>query len=247
MKNVRIVWPKLLRNLLKINLLSSLLATIFIILTEPITFSIVLPLMWVQCTFSILITIYVAIRETFKKTEYSTTFLLSFIIILIGGVQSILVTQHILPPPELLPITCTIFVFIQSSILSKKFSIAYRTAERLSENLFDEVTAQTKNAVDQKNRALASEKEVSNLLNNMISSPLDQGNENFLPSSIQIATIDINNCAQNVIPELAKATVNIRFNDLHTSKSLTDWMSNQVNKVFYNLHTYANLEHGKKY
>ena len=50
---------------------------------------------------------------------------------------------------------------------AKKFSIAYRTAERLSENLFDEVTAQTKNAVDQKNRALASEKEVSNLLNNM--------------------------------------------------------------------------------
>ncbi len=77
---------------------------------------------------------------------------------------------------------------------------------------------------------------LTNLLNNMISSPLDQGNENFLPSSIQIATIDINNCAQNVIPELAKATVNIRFNDLHTSKSLTDWMSNQVNKVFYNLH-----------
>ena len=76
---------------------------------------------------------------------------------------------------------------------------------------------------------------LTRLLNNMISKPLDEGNENFLPSSIQIATIDINNKAQNVIPELAKATVNIRFNDFHTSKSLTEWMSNHVSKVFDNL------------
>ncbi len=168
------------KGLLKINLLSSLLATIFIILTEPITFSIVLPLMWVQCTFSILITIYVAIRETFKKTEYSMAFLLSFITILIGGIQSILVTQHILPPPEFFPITCTIFVFIQSSVLSKKFSIAYRTAERLSQNLFDEVRVQTKEAVDQKNRALASEKEVSNLLDNMKQSVFSVNKEGII-------------------------------------------------------------------
>ena len=168
------------KSLLKINLLSSLLATVFIILTEPITFSRVLPLMWVQCTLSIVITIYVAIRETFKKTEYSTTFLLSFIIILIGGVQSILVTQHILPPPEWLPIAGTIFVFIQSSILSKKFSIAYRTADRLSQHLFDEVRVQTKEAVDQKNRALASEKEVSNLLDNMKQSVFSVNKEGII-------------------------------------------------------------------
>ncbi len=76
---------------------------------------------------------------------------------------------------------------------------------------------------------------LTRLLNNMISTPLDKGNENFLPSSIQIATIDINNIAQNIIPELAKATVNIRFNDLHTGKSLTEWMSNHVSKVFDSL------------
>jgi len=73
---------------------------------------------------------------------------------------------------------------------------------------------------------------LTKLLNNIISEPLDNGNENFLPTSIQIATIDINNSAQNVIPELAKATVNIRFNDLHTSKSLTEWMTNHVSQVF---------------
>jgi len=73
---------------------------------------------------------------------------------------------------------------------------------------------------------------LTTLLNNIISKPLDNGNENFIPSSIQIATIDIGNTAQNIIPELAKATVNIRFNDMHTSKSLTEWMQNHVNVVF---------------
>mgnify|MGYP001240853266 CR=1 FL=1 len=71
------------------------------------------------------------------------------------------------------------------------------------------------------------------LLNNIISKPLDQGNNNFLPTSVQIATIDIDNPAMNVIPELAKATINIRFNDKHTSKSLIQWMQNHINNVFH--------------
>ena len=70
------------------------------------------------------------------------------------------------------------------------------------------------------------------LLNNIISKPLDSGNKNFLASSIQIATIDIKNPVVNVIPELAKATVNIRFNDMHTGKSLIEWMQNNINIIF---------------
>ena len=66
----------------------------------------------------------------------------------------------------------------------------------------------------------------------MISEPLDNGNKNFLPSSIQIATIDVGNTAANIIPEMAKATVNIRYNDLHNSKSLTEWMQKHINDVF---------------
>ena len=155
------------KKFLKINLLVSLLAVIFIAFTEPITFFITLPLMWGQSVLCMIMVIYVVTRESFNKTDYSITFLVSFIICLIGAIQSALVTQHILPPPELFPITGTIFVFIQSSILSKKFSLAFRTAEKLSKNLFDEVNIRTKEAVDQKNRALASEKEVKDLLNNM--------------------------------------------------------------------------------
>ena len=58
------------------------------------------------------------------------------------------------------------------------------------------------------------------LLNNLTSEPLDHGNEFFLPTAIQIPTIDVGNNANNIIPENAKATINIRFNDLHTPESI---------------------------
>ena len=58
------------------------------------------------------------------------------------------------------------------------------------------------------------------ILQNIMSKPLDDGNEHFLPSSLQIATIDVGNTASNVIPEKVRATINIRFNNLHTGKSL---------------------------
>ena len=73
------------------------------------------------------------------------------------------------------------------------------------------------------------------LLNSILDKPLDEGNENFLPSSVQIATIDIDNTVPNVIPELAKATVNIRFNDMHSSDSLIQWVNDKIEKIFAKL------------
>ena len=72
------------------------------------------------------------------------------------------------------------------------------------------------------------------LLQNIISESLDNGNEFFLPSTIQIPTIDIGNPAANVIPEIAKATINIRFNNLHTGESLSHWIQKHINNVFDN-------------
>ena len=66
----------------------------------------------------------------------------------------------------------------------------------------------------------------------MISKPLDNGSEFFLPTAIQIPTIDVGNTAHNVIPEYAQATVNIRFNDLHTSESLINWLQTHINQIF---------------
>ncbi|MBA8667233.1 succinyl-diaminopimelate desuccinylase [Holosporaceae bacterium 'Namur'] len=49
---------------------------------------------------------------------------------------------------------------------------------------------------------------------------LDQGNEFFDPSNLEITSIDVGNSADNVIPALASATFNIRFNNNHTSARL---------------------------
>jgi len=75
---------------------------------------------------------------------------------------------------------------------------------------------------------------LAKLLTNILSEPLDNGNEYFLPTSVQVPTFDVGNSAHNVIPELAKATINIRFNDEHTAKSLIDWVKKKIDEVFSN-------------
>jgi len=58
------------------------------------------------------------------------------------------------------------------------------------------------------------------LLHDLTATPLDGGSAHFDPSGLQVTTVDCGNPASNVIPERARATVNIRFNDLHSSDSL---------------------------
>jgi succinyl-diaminopimelate desuccinylase len=70
------------------------------------------------------------------------------------------------------------------------------------------------------------------LLNNLISEPLDNGNEFFVPTTIQIPTIDVRNTANNIIPEFAEATINIRFNDQHTTESIKNWLQKNIDLIF---------------
>ncbi|MDD3444691.1 MAG: succinyl-diaminopimelate desuccinylase [Zavarzinia sp.] len=49
---------------------------------------------------------------------------------------------------------------------------------------------------------------------------LDDGTEHFQPSNLEVTTVDVGNPATNVIPRVAKANFNIRFNDRHTGASL---------------------------
>lgn len=49
---------------------------------------------------------------------------------------------------------------------------------------------------------------------------LDEGSPYFPPSQLVITTVDVGNPASNVIPAVARATFNIRFNDRHTPTSL---------------------------
>ena len=72
------------------------------------------------------------------------------------------------------------------------------------------------------------------ILNNITSVPLDEGNEHFLPSSLQIPTIDVGNTASNIIPQRVKATINIRFNNLHSANSLNLMIKNKIEEVIKN-------------
>lgn len=69
------------------------------------------------------------------------------------------------------------------------------------------------------------------LLSRLEAQPLDQGTDHFDASTLAITTIDCGNPANNVIPAKGTATVNIRFNDLHSGASLTDWLHGQAQAV----------------
>ena len=66
------------------------------------------------------------------------------------------------------------------------------------------------------------------LLHALTAEPLDDGTEHFQASGLQVTTIDIGNPATNVIPGAARATFNIRFNDLWTSAKLKDWVAERL-------------------
>ena len=69
------------------------------------------------------------------------------------------------------------------------------------------------------------------LLDRLASHELDRGTAHFDPSTLAITTIDTGNPANNVIPARAAATVNIRFNDAHTSAALSDWLRAEALRV----------------
>ena len=55
----------------------------------------------------------------------------------------------------------------------------------------------------------------------------DKGTKDFQPTNLEITKININNIADNVIPGLAYASFNIRFNNMHTSNSI----KKKINKI----------------
>lgn len=65
---------------------------------------------------------------------------------------------------------------------------------------------------------------IMKMLGALIAQPLDDGSAHFQPSTIAITTLDVGNTANNVIPGVAKAAFNIRFNDKHSGESLKTWL-----------------------
>jgi succinyl-diaminopimelate desuccinylase len=69
------------------------------------------------------------------------------------------------------------------------------------------------------------------MLHAILGEPLDHGTIHFQPSNLEITSVDVGNPAANVIPAEARATFNIRFNDLHTAASLEAWLRARLDKV----------------
>ncbi|ARR53063.1 succinyl-diaminopimelate desuccinylase [Rhizorhabdus wittichii DC-6] len=57
---------------------------------------------------------------------------------------------------------------------------------------------------------------------------LDDGNAWFQPSNLEITTVDVGNAATNVIPAVARARLNIRFNDEHRGADLVELVRRTV-------------------
>ncbi len=49
---------------------------------------------------------------------------------------------------------------------------------------------------------------------------LDAGNSDFPPSNLEVTSIDVGNNATNIVPAIAHANINIRFNNTHYASSL---------------------------
>ena len=56
----------------------------------------------------------------------------------------------------------------------------------------------------------------------------DKGTKSFQPTNLEVTKININNTADNIIPGIAEATFNIRFNNKHSSNSL----KKKLNRIF---------------
>ena len=69
------------------------------------------------------------------------------------------------------------------------------------------------------------------ILSRWTANPLDQGNDHFQPSNLEVVSIDVGNVAPNVIPAQASAVINVRFNDKHTAASLETWLRQACDDV----------------
>tara|TARA_Y100000816_G_scaffold213721_1_gene159078 strand:+ start:239 stop:1396 length:1158 start_codon:yes stop_codon:yes gene_type:complete len=59
----------------------------------------------------------------------------------------------------------------------------------------------------------------------------DKGTKDFQPTNLEITKINIDNKADNVIPGIAEATFNIRFNNKHSSTSIKKRLNKIFNKI----------------
>ena len=72
---------------------------------------------------------------------------------------------------------------------------------------------------------------VAELVTRLSNLKLDDGTEHFEPSTLAFTSVDVGNPANNVIPAVARAMFNIRFNDRHSPESLSQLLKKIADDV----------------
>ena len=80
------------------------------------------------------------------------------------------------------------------------------------------------------------------LLNHLIRTELDNGSKFFEPSTLVITSISANNNTNNVIPSEVTTSINIRFNDNHTSDQLTQRIKKLSQEISNKTKTHVDLD-----
>jgi succinyl-diaminopimelate desuccinylase len=85
---------------------------------------------------------------------------------------------------------------------------------------------------------------LAGLVARLAGEPLDSGTAHFEPSTLVFTTFDVGNPAANVSPEQARASCNIRFNDLHTPLSLQNRMAATAKEMSRDCHITVEAQTG---
>ncbi len=135
----RASWPKILPIFCAISGVG-LLATF---ITLPITYGRFLGLYQLNIIVQAVFTLIVMARAVRLQQEGAKLALSSGLVLVFTITYDILVSYNVMPQPYIMQYGIDVFVFLQSQVVARRFATAFRTAERLQNELQIEVERQT--------------------------------------------------------------------------------------------------------
>jgi succinyl-diaminopimelate desuccinylase len=79
------------------------------------------------------------------------------------------------------------------------------------------------------------------ILERLSREPIDSGSAHFQASDLQVTILSVPNTAANVIPREARATFNVRYNDLWNRARIEDWVKLQCEAGASRLHVHYDV------
>lgn len=109
--------------------------TLLVLLTDIRIYDLTLPVFELAALLFLLYTIYAVIRAARHRQDGAYLFLGGFAVLLLASINDMLSRLMLVPTPALMQYAMLVFVFLQSVILSARFSRSFAQVEQLSERL----------------------------------------------------------------------------------------------------------------